>query len=200
MRFMGVLFLLFALEASSQINGRYGKVYPILEESFLEVIHQRLKNAEKDGTVARVNQTFQEKAFASANRPKPVRGLQVVHPKSVRVFDPTITMPKDILDHRKRVIIKKGTQVNPLDHVSLRRDLLLFDGDDETQVSWAKAQSGESKWILTSGSPFELMDDEGRQVYFDQGGRLTKHFGVRGLPCRITQEGSLLRIEEGRDA
>jgi len=51
-------------------------------------------------------------------------------------------------------------------------------------------------WILVKGSPFELEEKKERPVYFDQGGALSEKFGIRSIPCRITQQGEKLLIEE----
>jgi conjugal transfer pilus assembly protein TraW len=66
--------------------------------------------------------------------------------------------------------------INPLDYVTLSKELLFVDGRDVEQVAWA----------LT----FE------RPLYFDQKGLLTRRFQIAAVPASVTQEGRRLRIRE----
>ena len=63
-----------------------------------------------------------------------------------------------------------------LDHVSLSRKLVFFDGRDSLQVSLAQRNldgpSGKSKLIMVAGEPLKLMRSWKRPVFYDQGGAL----------------------------
>ena len=110
----------------------------------------------------------------------------------------TITAPRDIADDKGRVIIAAGTRVNPLDTVSMRAPLVFLDGDDPAQLAWASARYGKTnaKLILVRGAPLALMKARQRRFYFDQGGTLVKHFGIRAVPAVVEQQGRVLRISE----
>ena len=90
----------------------------------------------------------------------------------------------------------RGTQVNPLDSVPLRAELLFFDGDDPDQLAWALRQSPNAKLILVRGAPLKLMKARQRRFYFDQGGKLSTHFAIRAVPARVRQQGRLLEVSE----
>ena len=78
----------------------------------------------------------------------------------------------------------------------LRSELLFFDGDDPDQLAWALKASPGAKLILTKGAPLELMKARQRRFYFDQGGKLIAHFGIRALPARVRQNGRVLDVSE----
>lgn len=113
-------------------------------------------------------------------------------------FDPTISVERDIADDKGRVIVAAGTRVNPLDTVLLRVPLVFLDGDDPEQLAWATRRyaSTKAKLILVRGAPLELMKARQRRFYFDQGGSLVKHFGIRAVPATVEQQGRLLIITE----
>ena len=96
------------------------------------------------------------------------------------------------------MIVAAGTRVNPLDTVLLRVPLVFLDGDDPEQLAWATRRyaSTKAKLILVRGAPLELMKARQRRFYFDQGGSLVKHFGIRAVPATVEQQGRLLIITE----
>jgi len=113
-------------------------------------------------------------------------------------FDPTIAVERDIVDDKKRVIMAAGTRVNPLDTVPLRIPLLFLNGDNPAELAWAtqRFKPNAAKLILVRGAPLELMRQRQRRFYFDQGGKLVAHFGIRATPATVEQEGRALRVTE----
>ncbi len=193
-------FLIAALLSSSALArdyGQQGRHFPIIEPNLLKQIHDRLQVMDKNGDIDRLNQKLKARTIARVNRPKPVAGLTRANETTTRLFDPTIILQADILDHDGRRIWAKGTRVNPLDTVPLRAALIFLDGDDPAQLEWAFAQKPQTaKLILTNGAPLKLMKARQRRVYFDQGGKLTAHFEIKALPAMVDQQGRMLRIRE----
>ena len=70
-------------------------------------------------------------------------------------YDPSIVVPYAITDADGRLIVAPGTRVNPLDTVSLSKQLLFIDARDPAQVGRAKRfldeRGGRLKVILTGG-------------------------------------------------
>jgi conjugal transfer pilus assembly protein TraW len=176
--------------------GVVGNTFEILEEDLLEVIETKLKTLAQDGNL----QSHQSKIAAGVKetikRPKPVEGIQHTTKARAFTYDPSITVPYYLKDHQGKVFYAKGTKVNPLDYQSLTKPLLFIDGDDQPQVEWAMSQHPAAQIILTKGSPFELMENLDRPVYFDQEGALTKKLGIFQIPTRVTQQEKHLLIEE----
>lgn len=178
--------------------GQQGAVWPIVEPDLLAQIHARLTRLEKTGETARLNEELKRRTIARVNRPEPVAGVGPASATRSWRFDPTITVERDIADDKGRVIIAAGTRVNPLDTVPLRAPLVFLDGDDAAQLAWATRRFGatRAKLILVRGAPLELMKARQRRFYFDQGGSLVKHFGIRAVPATVEQQGRALLITE----
>lgn len=188
--------LVLAVPAAARDYGQQGAVFPVIERDLLEQIHTRLTAMEKSGETQRLNQELKRRTAARVNRPEPVADLVRASAARRWSFDPTITLETDIRGAKGELIHARGTRVNPLDSVPLRSELLFFDGDDPDQLAWALRVSPGAKLILTKGAPLELMKARQRRFYFDQGGKLIAHFGIRALPARVRQNGRVLEVSE----
>ena len=113
-----------------------------------------------------------------------------------RLFDPAVTVARDIRTAEGALIAAAGTRVNPLERMALARDLLFVDGRRAAEIAWALAHDGSAKIVLLAGRPLELMRRHRRPFFFDQGGRLAARFGLRFTPSLVEQAGSWLRITE----
>lgn len=160
------------------------------------MIQQKLQGLEESGELKKHQQKITEQAQKRLRRPVPVKNLVTTHTPRSWLYDPTLTVSQDIKDHKGRLIAPKGKKINPLTMFSWGTPLLLINGDDPAQISWAKRQDKHSKWVLIQGSPLDLEEQEHRAIYFDQGGRLSRKFGLQQIPCRIRQQGKKLLIEE----
>ena len=63
-------------------------------------------------------------------------------------------------------------------------------------IATRRFASTNAKLILVGGAPLELMKARQRRFYFDQGGTLVKHFGIRAVPATVEQQGRALIITE----
>lgn len=178
--------------------GTYGEVWPIAEPDLLSTIKARLERAAASGELDRLNAGFAARAKAKIMRPDPVAGVGPALEDRSWDYDPSIAIDRDIADLKGNVIARAGRRVNPLDSVSLPRALVFIDGDDPAELEWGLAQGGDAKAaiILVKGSPFEVMKQRKRRVYFDQEGRLTARFGIRATPARVRQQGRVLEVRE----
>jgi len=194
-RVLGIFLLL--LEAvQAKDFGLQGTTYPVIEESLLEHVKRQLANL-PEATLRTKQLEVQERVKQSVLNPTAVQGLHKATTYRRYTFDPSITLDKDIRDHQEHIIATKGSKVNPLTTLQLKSSLLIFDGTDPEQVKWAKRQGDYTKWILTSGRSMDLMKQHDREVYFDQGGIICRHFKIRAVPAIVRQNGHLLEVEEG---
>ena len=111
-------------------------------------------------------------------------------------YDPSITVEQDIKDPKGNLIAAKGQVINPLEILSWGAPLLFLDGNDPEQIAWAEHEHTLAKWVLIKGSPVDMEEKLKRPVYFDQAGMLTGKFGIRAVPCRISQKDKKLLVEE----
>jgi conjugal transfer pilus assembly protein TraW len=172
-----------SLSAFAQDLGQHGPVYSIAEPDLLVSIASTLAAKQKSGELARLSAQMQARAIQSVKSPPPVPGLTATVTAAVRYFDPSIEVAEDIKDSHGRLIAPAGKRVNPLDVISMTRQLLFFDGRDPRQVRFAKA----------------LVDSKGAAiipVFYDQQGALTSRLGILHVPAIVSQEGRRLRIDE----
>ena len=174
--------------------GIRGHTFPIIEQSLLEVIMTKLTLAKQKGLLDKMQDEFKEKVKKKIARPAAVLGLHKATKDRSWTYDPTFTQRTSIKDQNGRIIVPAGTSVNPLDSVSWGEPLILIDGDDQSQVVWAKSQQGII--VLTNGSPMELGKKLGQDIYFDQGGMLIERFKIEAVPAIVVQDGKRLRIKE----
>lgn len=190
----GLVLILSSSTALAKDFGVQGQVFPIQENNLLKVIEQRLQKVKESGKLQEVQKEIATRVQKSIQRPKPAEGVIRTQEEKSYTYDPTLVVKEDVKDHEGNHIAKKGTKLNPLDQLSWGKPLLLIDGDDPEQVRWGSNQEG--KIVLVKGAPFELEKQLKRPIYFDQGSRIVKRFGILQVPCRISQAGRVLLVEE----
>ncbi|GBF59077.1 hypothetical protein PbB2_02769 [Candidatus Phycosocius bacilliformis] len=175
-----------------------GAVFTIEEPDLLEVLAAKLGNMVNSGEWDQIAQESIEGAKRRMMRPEPVSGLRRATKTVSRSFDPSITVDRDLADHRGVVFARAGTRVNPLEMIGLREPLFFVDGDDSSQVRWVLAEQAKrsGKIILVNGSPVEFMRAHKKRAFFDQGGVMTRRFDLKAVPSVIEQDEFRLRITE----
>lgn len=180
--------------------GTLGPTYEIAEPHLLQMIEQRLREKERSGELARIEQDARTRGTEAVRNPAPVAGIQTTAKPRSFYFDPTYTLDRNIFGAQGELMFAAGTKANPLDVVSLSRHLLFFDARDDRQVRQARAlmarYQGKVKPILTAGSYLDLMKSWRIPVYYDQQGLLTRRLGIAQVPALVSQEGKRLRIDE----
>ena len=176
--------------------GVRGATWPIAEPDLLVQIESRLLEMERAGELARIEREARTRARARLEEPDPVAGIGPAREARSRLFDPSITVERDIRLPDGTLIAAAGTRVNPLARHALTRDLLFVDGRREAEVAWALGHERPSKIVLLAGRPLDLARTHGRGFFFDQGGRLAARFGLRFTPALVEQAGTQLRITE----
>lgn len=183
--------------------GTFGNVYPIKEKDAIAAIKDRLRSMEESGQMDALRKEWQAKALARIeNGPDPVPGISRSTKDRVRIFDPSIEVRETIRDNQGRVIVPMGTRLNPLDYMVLRREYLFIDGTDPKQVKWAlryaahKGGELKARIILVNGSPMKLSRKYGVQFFFDQNGRIVRHFGIDAVPSILRGRDDHIEIVE----
>lgn len=190
--------------ASARDLGAYGATFPVIEQDLLSVLLGKLKAAEASGRMDALNHAFVARVRAKLNRPPPVAGIEHTHQPRSWLFDPSIIVPRDFADQNGQVFAHQGEAINPLDRLpGYNRVLIFVDGDDADQVRFALRRARRDPCerayiVLTAGAPLELMRRERVEMFFDQDGSLTGHFGVTHVPAVVERDGRSLRVSEVR--
>ena len=164
------------------------------------MIEQRLREKERSGELARIEEEARTRGTDSVRNPLPVASVHTTLRPRTFYFDPTFTLDRNVLGAQGELLFAAGTRKNPLEVVSLSRHLLFFDARDARQVRHARAlmdhYRGKVKPILTGGSYLDLMKAWRTPIYYDQRGVLTRRLGIAQVPALVSQEGQRLRIDE----
>ena len=192
--------LLFAAALPGAVSakdlGVRGATWPVAEPDLLEQIEARLKEMERSGALVRLEDEARASARRKLEEPGSVPGIAPAREERSRLFDPAITVARDIRTADGVLIAAAGTRVSPLERIALARDLLFVDGRREAEIAWALSHDRPAKIVLLAGRPLELMRRHGRPFFFDQGGRLAARLRLSLTPSLVEQAGSQLRITE----
>lgn len=186
--------------ANARDLGRVGPTYPIAEPDLLEDIQRQLQRKQASGELAQLALQAQQRAVRAIESPRPVPGVVRATQARTHYFDPSITITRAITDGQGQVIVPAGTLSNPLDVVTLTRQMLFFDARDADQVRLARNKLDELgarlKPVLVGGSYLDLMRAWQVPIYYDQDGALVRRLGIGQVPALVAQDGKRLRIDE----
>lgn len=200
--FISIALFLLTVSAHAEDLGAIGPTYEITERDLIEVIQDKFRRMEKTGELARMQEDYKRRVVDTIEHPKPVPGIAAAQTARTFYLDPTWTLERNVVDEQGNVLYPAGTRVNPFDFDRLSKTLLFFDARDKKQVAFAKRFMAESKLpvkpILIAGAPLKLMREWKREVFYDQGGALSKRLAIAQSPAVVTQEGKRLRVDEVR--
>lgn len=178
--------------------GTHGPLFEVEEPSLLDTIKYRLTEMEAAGELDQMRQEMQDTTRAYVNRPRPVPGLGKAEEYSIWEVDLSITLTEDLVDHQGVVFARAGTVVNPMAYSRFNKRIVLIDGDDPDQVSFALSDGDElnTLLVLVNGDPLGLMREHGRRFYFDQDAVLVNRFGIQNVPAVVQRADPLMQVEE----
>lgn len=168
--------------------------FPIAEEDLYQVMQMKLKKL-KFEDFSHYKETMNVWAKQSIQSPK---GTDLPRTNKERTFnfDPSFTLKKTLINPIGQVIALKGTKVSPLKFHTITTTLCFLNGEDETQLMWAKEHAKDTHWIFVKGQPLQKGSVYKRAIYFDQGSFLIKKLGILQVPAMVYQKGEVLEIKE----
>lgn len=176
-------------------------------------IKDAIRQKEANGDLNRFWRDYQAKAIDAIKHPAPL-GIPSNANFRSELHNLRFVMPQDYRDESGRVVVRRGTVVEPLKVQPLNTGLIFIDGRDEAQIQYALAAGRRErlKIVLTAGSAYDLRMRfrdvvwNGAKVvpfYFDQRkliiNQLQRLYGIRigSVPAKLTQRDSQLLIEFG---
>lgn len=192
-----IFICIYSANVSAKDLGVFGELFPVKENNLIEVIKSRLVEMEQNGSLDAINKEMQQKARDRLNRPKTVLTTKV-EKTNERIFDPSITLTRDLKDDKGNIFARKGTKVNPLNTISFEMKLYFIDSDDDLQLNWLSKQKFKlkDKIILTNGNPFEVEKKIKKKVFFDQNAQLIERLKIKAVPTVVYRSGDQLLIKE----
>lgn len=182
---------------SAKNIGQYGQVFPVIEEDLRQVILKRLKSMQKTGELETHQRLVEQRVAEHIIRPNPLMLTTIKKPRTFRI-DPTIIVSNDLWTPDGTLIARKGTPLNPFNHIKFSKTLIFFDADDANQVAWVKKHYSDYshvKFILTGGDIREASERFGR-IYFDLNGLITSQLHIKHVPSVVNQDGLNWKVTE----
>lgn len=182
-------------------HGVYGPLFTIEEEDMIEVLKRRLLHLKESGKLEQAEKDFKEKAQKRILEPMKVAHITPTTHTRVFYVDPTLVVAGDIalpegIAHGGHVLARKGDRINPLHHVKPSKGLLFIDGENTAHVDYARNVLDAFDIVLVNGKPLALEEKLNVPVFFDQGGIITKRYGIKHVPARMEVEGDTLKFTE----
>jgi conjugal transfer pilus assembly protein TraW len=198
-----MLLLILSLNVHARDLGKRGVDFEIAEKSMLSLIEDRLRTLDSSGEMDVLKTDFIKRVKKHINRPNALNLPKALITKS-HPYYPVVKVERDIFDKEGHVIARRGTSINALKNMPGYFPYWVFiNGDDKTQVSWAKVQLTKhfnTKIILTGGSIKTVSNQLGARIYFDQEGRITQKLGITHVPAIVERKGDALLITEKKIA
>ncbi|MDP3641068.1 MAG: type-F conjugative transfer system protein TraW, partial [Alphaproteobacteria bacterium] len=91
---------------------------------------------------------------------------------------------------------RKGDKLNPLLVMKPEKGFLFINGDDGNQIEFSKQHLETFDVVLVAGSTLDAETQLNVPVFFDQGGFLTAHYGIKHVPALLSVDHNLLLIRE----
>lgn len=205
----------FASLARAEDLGVKAQTYA-LDPDAAEQIKDVMRRKQSTGELDQFWKNYRDRTIDSIKNP-PSLGVKSDYAVRTELRDLQFAVPEDYKDQNGRVIVRRGTVIQPLKIMPLTSGLIFIDGTDPKQVAYAvaRSQAEQLKIVLTAGSPY-LMRIKYRNVpwhggmgvpfYFDQRkmiiNTLQKLYGVdvNSVPAALFQQGDKLAIQFGMGA
>lgn len=182
-------------------HGVHGELFTIAEEDMLQVIQKRLLQLKESGALDAFQRDFTNQAKQRMLEPKAISHITPTTHTRVFYVDPTLTIEGDIvipegLKNAGHILAKKGDRVNPLHTLKPQKGLFFMDGDNEQHQHFAIQHVHQYDIVLVTGKPLELEKKLNLPIFFDQGGIITKRYGINHVPAKMEIEGEKLKFTE----
>lgn len=192
--------------------GKRGQSYSA-DPSGADQLRDLARKKQQSPDMARFWQDYRARTIDSIKHPRPL-GIPTSLDARTESHELKFQFQSDFRDEKGRVLVKKGTVVEPLKIRPMLRRVLFIDGRDQSQIDYAikEGKLHPLKIVLTAGSPFDLrvryqnefwMGAKGIPFYFDQRKMiitsLRNLYGIRiaSVPAELYQEGTNMIIKFG---
>jgi conjugal transfer pilus assembly protein TraW len=182
------LLLLLAGPAGAAVDAVViGQTYPIAEADTLEEIAVAAAHTDWQRWMRKAPKDYS--AFDSVALPRNREA-------GASLFDPTYTLPEDLVNERGEVLVARGTRVNALARIRLPGRYIVIGPtvEDYRWLDEVARPGSRDKVLIASGNVLTEREATGRPLYaLDT--RFVERFGLEGTPSIVRQEGTLLRVE-----
>ena len=127
----------FAGPALAKDLGVRGQTWAIAEPDLLARIEARLSDMARTGELARLELDARSRARSRIEAPERIAGIAPARERRTWLFDPAITVERDIAAADGTLIAAAGTRIDPFAQLPPARDLVFVDGTRAVEIDWA---------------------------------------------------------------
>lgn len=110
--------------------GSFGTTYEIAENDLRDVLQEKAKTIDWEKEKAKAVGNFWRKMSSRKLEPA------LYHKK--RYLDPTVIAPIDLKDHFGKILIAKGSEINPFDFVPFTKTIIVFNPERQIEIERVK--------------------------------------------------------------
>ena len=172
--------------------GIHGKLYEIKEEDMLSYVRRKAgaidMQALRESMEKKFEESYAEHSLVSLDVPSATE-------ERVRYVDPSVVVRNPLYDHTGKMISPAGI-VNPLDHISLSKSIIVLREDQlKRALKKIKGKRRKPILILTDGD-IQRASSLAGQIVYKASPFMLRRLQIEKVPSLVTQDGRKLRVEE----
>ena len=193
---LAVVFLFASPVAWAQSSGKdlgiHGKLYEIKEEDMLSYVKRKAGEIDlqalRESMVKKIEESYAEHSLVSLD-------VLSATEERVRYINPSVVVRNPLYDHTGKMIFPAGT-VNPLDHISLSKSILILREDQIKRALEKTSENGENPILLLTDGDIQRASSLAGQVVYKATPFMLRRLRIEKVPSIVTQEGQKLRVKE----
>ena len=179
-------------QSSGKDLGIHGKLYEIKEEDMLSYVRRKAgaidMQALRESMEKKFEESYAEHSLVSLDVPSATE-------ERVRYIDPSVVVRNPLYDHTGKMISPAGI-VNPLDHISLSKSIILLREDQLKRALKKINGNGEKPILILTDGDIQRASSLAGQIVYKASPFMLRKFQVEKVPSLVTQDGRKLRVEE----
>ena len=193
---LAVVFLFASPVAWAQSSGKdlgiHGKLYEIKEEDMLSYVKRKAGEIDlqalRESMVKKIEESYAEHSLVSLDVPSATE-------ERVRYIDPSVVVRNPLYDHTEKIIFPAGT-VNPLDHISLSKSILVLREDQIKRALEKVSGNGENPILLLTDGDIQRASSLASQAVYKASPFMLIRLQIEKVPSFVTQKGKRLKVRE----
>ena len=122
-------------------------------------------------------------------------GVPPATEERVRYVDPSVRVSNPLYDHTGKMISSAGI-VNPLDHVSFSKSILVLREDQLERALEETGGSGENAILIITDGDVRRASSLAGRIAYKANPFILRRLRIEKVPSLVTQEGRKLRVKE----
>ena len=172
--------------------GIHGKLYEIKEEDMLSYVRRKAgaidMQALRESMEKKFEESYAEHSLVSLDVPSATE-------ERVRYVDPSVVVRNPLYDHTGKMISPAGI-VNPLDHISLSKSIIVLREDQLKRALKKISGNGEKPILILTDGDIQRASSLAGQIVYGASPFMLRRLQIEKVPSLVTQDGRKLRVEE----